>query len=309
MPYPIKRVAVVGATGLLGLPVTRALVTAGFEVTALARKPEQARGKLPSGVKVVMADVEKGETLVAALAGVDAVYDSLSITPDQTQDGFWTESKGMDAIIGACHAVGVPRIAYLSSLMQKNSHMDWWVLQMKRQAAQSLRQSGLDYSIFYPANFMESLPFRMRQGKRIVLAGRPRETSYWIAAKDYAVQVAAALHRAEAGINQEYTIQGPEKFRADEAAKTFVQNYTAEKLSVAGAPLAVFKLLGMVSPTMNYVRHISEALNTTPEPFDAERTWADLGKPPRNSPHSPMPCGPEAQRRRSASQHRLENPS
>ncbi len=279
MSYPIKRVAVVGATGMLGLPVTRALATAGFEVTALARKPEEARAKLPVGIRVIAADVEQAGTLIPALKGVDAVYVSLSTTPEQTRDGFWTESKGIDAIVSGCRAAGVPRIAYLSSLLQKNSHMDWWVLQMKRQAVQALRQSGLDYSIFYPANFMESLPFKMRQGKRIVLAGRPRETSYWIAAKDYAVQVAAALRRAQAGINQEYTMQGPEKFRVDEAAKTFVQNYSAEKLSVAGAPLAVFKVLGMVSPTMNYVWHISEALNTTPEPFDSETTWADLGTP------------------------------
>lgn len=279
MAYPISRVAVVGATGMLGLPVTRELVTAGFEVTAVARKPEDAQARMPSGVRVVGADVERPETLIPALAGVDAVYASLSTTPDQTRKGFWTESKGMEAIVSACRAANVTRIAYLSSLMQKNSPKDWWVLQMKRQAVKTVQSSGLDYSVFYPANFMESLPLRMRQGRRIVLAGRPREGSYWIAAKDYAVQVAAALRRAEAGVNQEYVVQGPEKLTADKAAESFVKHYRAEKLSVAQAPLAVFKILGLFSPAMDYVRHISDALNTTPEPFGADLTWAELGKP------------------------------
>lgn len=279
MSYPIRNLAVIGATGMLGLPVTRALADAGFKVTALVRKPADARAKLPPGVKVVAADVKDEKSLTNALSGMDAVYVSLSITNDQTSKDFWIESEGMKAIVSACRTAKVARVAYLSSVMQKNSRMDWWVLQMKRQAVETLHRSGLDYSIFYPANFMESLPFRMRQGKRIAIAGRPQEGSYWIAAKDYAAQVAAALRRAEAGVNQEYTIQGPEKFKADEAAKTFVENYKAEKLSVARAPLALFKLLGLFSPSMSYVRHISEALNTTPEPFAADATWADLGKP------------------------------
>ena len=280
MTYPINKVAVIGATGMLGQPVTRTLVETGFNVTALVRKPGDARAKRLPGVKVLAADVKDGKSLAAAFSGLDAVYVTLSIANDQTSKDFWIESEGMKAIVSACRAAGVSRIAYLSSLMQKNSPMDWWVFRMKRQAVQTLYESGLDYSIFYPANFMESLAFRMRQGKRIAIAGQPREGSYWIAAKDFAVQVAAALRRAEAGVKQEYTIQGPEKFKADEAARAFVDNYKAEKLSVARAPLALFKLLGLFSPSMDYVRHISEALNTTPEPFAADMTWAELGRPP-----------------------------
>ena len=279
MSYPLKRIAVIGATGMLGLPVTQALINAGFDVTAALRKPEDARGKLPSRVAAVTADVTDEQSLAAAFAGMDAVHVSLSMTPAQTRRDFRLESEGMRAIVAACRAAGVSRISYLSSIMQKNSPMDWWSLEMKREAVRILQRGGVDFSIFYPANFMESIPLRMRQGKRIAIAGKPRETSHWIAAADYAAQVAAALRRAEPGINQEYTIQGPEKFRADEAAKVFVENYGGEKLSVARAPLALFKLLGLFSPTMNYVRHISEALNTTVEPFAAERTWAELGKP------------------------------
>ena len=277
--YPITRVAVIGATGMLGLPVTRALVSSGFEVTALVRDPGRARSGLPPEVREVMADVTHEDTLRAALTGMDAVYVSLSMRPDQTKHDFQVEPEGMKAIVAACRTARVPHVAYLSSNMQKNSPMKWWVLEGKQEAVRVLRQSGLDHTIFYPANFMESLPLRMRQGKRIAIAGRPRETSYWIAAEDYAEQVVAALRRAEPGVSREYPIQGPEALKADQAAETFVKNYAAEPLSVARAPLAVFRLLGLFSPTMDYVRHISEALNTTPEPFAADRTWAELGKP------------------------------
>ena len=279
MTYPLQRIAVIGATGMLGLPVTRALADAGFAVTALVRDPEAARGKLPSGIGTVAGDVRNEGAVAAALAGADAVYVSLSMTPDQTRKDYQVEPEGMKAIVQACRTAGVPHVAYLSSLMQKNSPMEWWVLGGKRETVDILRRSGLDHTIFYPANFMESLPFRMRQGKRIAIAGRPRETSHWIAAQDYADQVVAALRRAEPGASREYVIQGPEALRADQAAAIFVEHYAAERLSVARAPLAVFTLLGLVSPTMDYVRHISEALNTTPEPFAAEESWRELGKP------------------------------
>jgi nucleoside-diphosphate-sugar epimerase len=36
---PIRKIAIIGATGMLGIPVTAALLDAGFAVTALSRKP------------------------------------------------------------------------------------------------------------------------------------------------------------------------------------------------------------------------------------------------------------------------------
>ena len=46
---PIKKIAMIGATGMLGIPVAIALMEAGFEVTALARNPESARRCIAGG--------------------------------------------------------------------------------------------------------------------------------------------------------------------------------------------------------------------------------------------------------------------
>lgn len=54
---PIQRIAVIGATGMLGRPVTRVLLDAGFELTVVARTPEKASlsiARVPLGlVKLV----------------------------------------------------------------------------------------------------------------------------------------------------------------------------------------------------------------------------------------------------------------
>ena len=48
----MKKIAVIGATGMLGLPVVVALLELGFEVTALARDPEKARHMLPPMTRI-----------------------------------------------------------------------------------------------------------------------------------------------------------------------------------------------------------------------------------------------------------------
>ncbi len=65
----IKRIAIIGASGMLGIPVTSALLDAGFEITALARKPEAAKSVLPAATKIAAADARDETTLRRGLTG------------------------------------------------------------------------------------------------------------------------------------------------------------------------------------------------------------------------------------------------
>ncbi|KAM7203180.1 hypothetical protein V8F20_004122 [Naviculisporaceae sp. PSN 640] len=67
----IKNVAVVGASGNVGKPVTKGLIAAGFKVTAVAR--ENSTSTQPEGVEVRKADFSSVESLTKALEGQDAV--------------------------------------------------------------------------------------------------------------------------------------------------------------------------------------------------------------------------------------------
>lgn len=72
----IKTVAIAGASGALGTPVTKALLDAGFTVTALTR--QDSKSSFPSGVKVVHVDYTSKSTLESALQGQDALISTLS---------------------------------------------------------------------------------------------------------------------------------------------------------------------------------------------------------------------------------------
>ena len=67
--FAIHKIAVIGATGMLGIPVTIALIDAGFTVTALARKPDEARRLLPAATQIMAADARDEASLERGLAG------------------------------------------------------------------------------------------------------------------------------------------------------------------------------------------------------------------------------------------------
>jgi uncharacterized protein YbjT (DUF2867 family) len=273
----LKKIAVIGATGMLGIPVVAELVKAGFEVTALVRNPERARRVLPVQTNLLQADAADIDSLERGLAGQDAVYLSLSIAPSERKDEFHAEAEGLDNILAAARACGVRRIAYLSALIQDGDAKGWWVIDVWRKAIGKIKGSGIPHSIFYPSNFMETLPLRHGMGRILALIGTSRHPNYWIAAADFGKQVARSFQLDEAA-NREFVIQGPAPLTYDEAGRRFAQ-HTRPRRFVFKIPLLLVKALGAMSPAMNFNARIMDAVLSYPEVFKAEETWKMLGKP------------------------------
>lgn len=275
----ITKIAIIGATGMLGKPVTRALAQNGFQIIALVR--DRLKANLPEGVTKIEGDVSNIKVLERLLTDQDAVYINLSIKPDEKETEFHTEAEGLRNILTVAKVKNIKRIVYLSSLVMRYQGMNgfrWWAFDIKQQAVKMIKESGIPYTIFYPSNFMDNFHTTYRRGNRILLSGNSAHQMWWISADDYAKQVVASLKTSVAE-NKDYVVQGPEPFTADEAAQEFVNSYQHAKLSISKAPLGLLKFLGKFSPKINYGYHIIEALNNYPEQFDAEETWKDLGRP------------------------------
>jgi nucleoside-diphosphate-sugar epimerase len=228
----------------------------------------------------VQGDVFDIASLESAMAGQEIVYLNLSVAQSSKKSEPQPEREGINNIIEAAKKTGIKRIVYLSSLIKNYEGMNgfkWWAFEIKQGAVNAIKKSGLNYSIFYPSTFMECLDKQMLQGTRIMLAGKSEAPMWFIAAKDYGVQVAWALKKA-GDSNQEYVVQGLEPFTSDEAAKVFTENVKSN-IKIMRAPLAPLKYLGIFNQRMNYAYHICEALNKYPEKFESENTWNDLGKP------------------------------
>ena len=264
---------------MLGKPVALELMRAGFPVTFLARDVEKMKKLFPNAA-VVKGDVFDIASLETAMAGQEIVYLNLSVAQSSKKTEPQPEREGINNIIEAAKKTNIKRIVYLSSLIKNYEGMNgfkWWAFEIKHAAVNAIKKSGLNYSIFYPSTFMECLDKQMLQGTRLMLAGKSEAPMWFIAGKDYGVQVAWAMKKA-GDSNQEYVVQGLEPFTCDEAAKVFIENVKS-KIKIMKAPLAPLKYLGIFNQRMNYAYHICEALNKYPEKFESENTWNELGKP------------------------------
>ncbi|HEX8530848.1 MAG TPA: NAD(P)H-binding protein [Cytophagales bacterium] len=273
----IRKIAVIGATGMLGKPVTLQLAAAGFEVTALVRDPEKAGTLLPPSVKRVRADVKDANSLKQALAGQDALYLNLSVAQTEKQSAFHAEGEGLRNALAAARENRLRRVSYLSSIVMRYP-TDWWVFALKRRAVEDIKALGLPYTLFYPTQFMETLDGRTMAGNRLLVVGQAQYPNCWIAAEDYGRQVANDF-KNNASTNREYVVQGPEPILTGDAAERFVKAYRKKPVAVTKLSLAPFKLLRTLSPRFRYGYEIINALNCYPETFQAQNTWDDLGKP------------------------------
>jgi uncharacterized protein YbjT (DUF2867 family) len=277
----MNKIAFIGATGMLGGPVAREFVNAGFTVTALARNKTSAAKKLPEAIRLIEGDIRNPAMLEALMAGQEGLYLNLNLKPGEKKNDFHAETDGMRNILAAAKKAGIQRIGFISSLVMRYQGMNnfnWWVFDMKQEAVRLIKQSGITYTIFYPSTFIENFNSTYRMGNRILLAGTSKCRMHFISVTDYGKQVARSF-RLPGHENREYAVQGTEAFTAAEAAEEFITHYKKEKLSISHAPLNVLRFIGKFSQKISYGANIVEALNNYPEKFEAENTWRELGKP------------------------------
>lgn len=205
-------VLVVGATGMLGEPVARQLQKDGYAVRVLARNPEKARAKLGDSFEFVTGDVEDPSSLENALDGCYGVHINLR---GPGLAGFEIEYQGTVNITQAAARRGVQRISSISCATTFEENTWDPGCKAKFQAEIAIRGSGIPYSIFCPAWFMESLPLFVRAGRALVVGKQPNRLR-WVAAEDYARMVSRSFSLPEAA-NERFFIMGPEKFTMREA--------------------------------------------------------------------------------------------
>jgi len=211
-----KRILVIGATGLLGEPVATHLKQSGFIVRLMLRDIEKAAKRFGNDFEIVKGNINDLESLEKAMDDCFGVHINLSGEIEQL---------GVENVSSVASKQKLQRITYISgtSVAEENT----WVPLIKRKffAEKAIRDSGVAYSIFCPAWFMEVLPKYVR-GNRAIVFGKQPNPYHFIAADDYArmVEVSYGLEKA---INKRFIIHGPEgilfKKRSNDIVKFFIQ--------------------------------------------------------------------------------------
>jgi uncharacterized protein YbjT (DUF2867 family) len=191
-------ILVIGATGTVGSEVVRQLVATGERPRALVRDPATAHQRLGDQVEQVVGDLDRPETIAAALAGVDRVF---LLTTQSSRQSEWER-----AVIGAAARAGVGQLVKLS-VFRANEQSPLQVARQHGQAERVLAQSGLAATILRPVFFMQNLLAMVHDGAIATAAGDGRVAM--VDARDIAaVAVATLTGGGHAG--KTYTLTGPQ---------------------------------------------------------------------------------------------------
>lgn len=129
------KVAVVGATGVVGASAVRAMVAAGHDVFALARTPEKAAWLESRGATAVPADIFDRDSLTAMFDGCDVVVNTATRVPVGYRAAFpscWRENdrlstEGVRRVTEAARDAHVRRLVQESMSLLYADNGDGWI--------------------------------------------------------------------------------------------------------------------------------------------------------------------------------------
>jgi uncharacterized protein YbjT (DUF2867 family) len=189
-------ILVTGATGNVGGELIMQLVSANQRARALVRS--RAEGALPPGVETVIGDLNRPESLSAALIGVSGVF---------LLGGY----RDMPGTLAEIRRAGVERVALLSSRSVVGGNPSNAIVSMWMASEDAVRSSGLSWTILRPSGFMSNA-LRWAPQVRAGAVVRAPFADAPIAAidpYDIAAVVAAAL-TSEGHASHSYILTGPE---------------------------------------------------------------------------------------------------
>jgi len=137
---------VIGATGNVGRPTVAGLLAKGESVRALSRSQDNF-AKLPEGAEGAVGNLETGEGLEAAFAGIDKLFLI-------TSNGETESARGITAVEAAKKA-GVKQIVFLS-VANPNKEPAIPHYRAKLPIEEAIRNSGADYTFLRCNFFMQT---------------------------------------------------------------------------------------------------------------------------------------------------------
>jgi uncharacterized protein YbjT (DUF2867 family) len=151
-------ILIVGATGNLGSEICQQLARKGKDIRALVRStsaPAKVEKLQQLGAELIQADLKDPSSLEAACQGIKTIISTATVIVSR-QPGDTMETvdlKGQENLIEAARLAGVSHFIFVS--ISPNIKADFPLSAAKRGVENRLKESGLNYTILQPTNFME----------------------------------------------------------------------------------------------------------------------------------------------------------
>lgn len=198
------KVVLIGATGMIGSRVLQELISRGHQVTAIVRDPS----KLPAGSKAtaVAGNILDANQIAELVKGSDAIISAYS--PGFSADGVGQLLAATRSLIDAATKAAVKRVIMVGgagslyvapgvTLIDSGHLPEEWkpIAIAHRDALENLRSSGLDWTYFSPAAFIQpgERTGKFRIGTDNLVTGEDGQSR--ISAEDYAIALVDELEQ------------------------------------------------------------------------------------------------------------------
>ena len=157
------KLLIIGATGPTGRELVKQAVAQGHEVTALVRNATKAAFAPP--VRIIVGDILNADAVRRAVAGQDAVINSLGSAPSGPFKETTLLSAGTQNLLDAMRSAGVSRLIAITGIGagESKGHGPWfynWLIQPlvlrgtyqdKTRQEKIVRESGVEWTLVRPA--------------------------------------------------------------------------------------------------------------------------------------------------------------
>jgi len=172
------KVLVTGASGTLGQPLVRALVSRGHSVRALSRRERPSLG----GIEWARGDLRSGDGIAQSVAGVDAVVHAATLggsSDGKTRLRYMfkhpshTDVGGTQRLADASREAGVAHFVYTSIVGVDRVPLGYWKNKVHAEAI--VTGAGVPYTLARATQFYELIDAAVRYALRFPVAMMPRD--------------------------------------------------------------------------------------------------------------------------------------
>lgn len=212
MPHQKPTILITGATGQIGADTLRNLQDDDtITLVAAVRSPAKAQAFEAQGIRTVILDFDKEETLAPALQGIDRAYLMTGYTVDMLR-----QSK---AFLDAAKKAGVQHVVHLGACGRDDTTIGHWA--WHQFVERYIEWSGFSYTHLRPEAFMQNL--LSYDGTKPVKEGVIRQFTgdapfSWVDGEDVALAGAQALLHPERHAGKTYRLGYDSKSYGDIAA-------------------------------------------------------------------------------------------
>lgn len=199
-PRELPRVLVAGGTGYIGGGVLDVLHQQGFWLRALCRDPSRLRDPAHCD-DIFVGHATRPETLTGLCQGIDVVFSSLGTRSFRRNPTIWeVDYQGNLNLLEVAKREGVKHFIFVSVVRGAEMARLSPIAQAREQVAQTVKESGLDYTIFAPTGFFNDMAeffFAAQNRGTIRLFGNGQGRINPLSALDFGEEVVRAIVEPE----------------------------------------------------------------------------------------------------------------